>query len=110
MMPVRPTHTAAQRWRPTDSRSTSVDSAVISTGAMKKIDVGLGDGHGGQGEEKGAVGDDQQGGTGQMQADAAGAPQPKTTFETHSDQRDRHRAGRAHQDDLMQADSPRSAT
>ena len=39
MTPVRPTQTAAQRRRPTGSRSTSDDSAVISTGAMKKIDV-----------------------------------------------------------------------
>ena len=39
MTPARPTHTAAQRRRPTGSRNTSAVSAVISTGAMKKIDV-----------------------------------------------------------------------
>ena len=39
MTPASPTHTAAQRRGPTVSRSTNAESAVISSGAMKKIAV-----------------------------------------------------------------------
>ena len=74
MMPVRPTHTAAQRRRPTDSRSTSVDSAVISTGAMKKIDVASAMVMAARARKKVLLAMTSKVGTCQMQADAAGAP------------------------------------
>ena len=94
--------TAVQRRGPTASRSMSAESAVISSGATKKIDVASAIVIAASARKNAELAMTSSPRTGEVQAEATGTQKMDAAFETHHEQGDAYRAGRADQHDLVQ--------
>ncbi len=74
----------------------------MNSGATKKIATRLGQRHGGDGEEKGHVGDNNEHATSQMPAEKFRAEQMEAAFIAHQPEADKKRQYRAREHDLME--------